>query len=74
MGAIRSRALESKKLSQETKMKVYNACIVTTHLLYGCELWYLQTRHKSRLQVVQMKYLGRVLGVTRLDRVNNEEL
>ena len=34
----------------------------------------MQRRHESRLQAMEIRYLGRVQGVSRLDRVRNEDL
>ena len=43
-------------------------------LLFGCETWTMQRRHESKLQAFKMMCLTRVEGVTRLDRVRNEEV
>ena len=40
----------------------------------GCETWTIQKRHVSRLQAVEMRYLRRVEGVTKLDKVRNEDI
>ena len=47
--------------------------MVVPTLLYGCETWTIQKRHVSRLQVTEMRYLRRVEGVTKLDKVRNED-
>ena len=43
-------------------------------LLYGSETWTLQKRHNSKIQAMEMRYLRNVEGVTRLDRVLNEDI
>ena len=54
-------------------MRVFNAVIIPT-LTYGCETWTLQKRHRSNIQALEMRYLRRVEGVTRADRVRNEDI
>ena len=55
-----------------TKLRVNNAMVVPT-LLYGSETWTLQKRHRNKVQAMEMRYL-RKIGVTRLDRVPNEDI
>ena len=54
-------------------MWVFNAMVVPT-LLYRCETWTVQRRHVSKLQAFEMMCLRRVQGLTRMDRVRNEEV
>ena len=72
VGALRRQVIERKELSKATKLKVINAMVVPT-LLYGSETWTLQKRHRSKIQAMEMRYLRKVEGVTRLDRVSNED-
>ena len=73
VGALRRQVIESKELSKATKLRVINAMVVPT-LLYGSETWTLQKRHRSKIQAMEMRYLRKVEGVTRLDRVSNEDI
>ena len=73
IGAMRSEVLERRELNKETKMKVFNAMVVPT-LLYGCETWTVQKRQESRLQATEMRFLRRVEGLTKLDRVRNVDI
>ena len=54
-------------------MRVFNAMVVST-LLYGCENWTVQKRLESRLQETEMRYMRRVEGVMKLDRVRNVDI
>ena len=73
IGAMRSEIQERRELSKGTKLRVLNTMVVPM-LLYGCETWTIQKRHVSRLQAVEMRYLRRVEGVTKLDKVRNENI
>ena len=48
--------------------------MVVPTLLYGSETWTLQKRHRSKIQAMERSYLRKVEGVTRLDRVPNEDI
>jgi len=48
--------------------------MVVPTLLYGRETWTILKRHESKLQAFDMMCLRRVEGVTRKDRVQNEEV
>ena len=72
VGAMRKKVLERRELQKTTKRRVFNAMVVPT-LLYSCETWTIKMRHESKLQAFEMMSLRRVEGVTRKDRVRNEE-
>ena len=72
---MRKEVVERRELKKETKLWVFNAMLVPTLLYaYGCETWTVQKRHESRLQACEMICLQRIEGVTRLDRVRNEDI
>ena len=70
---MRTDVLERRELSKGTKLRVFNAMVVP-RLVYGCETWTIQKRHVSRLQTAEMWFLRRVEGVTKLDKVRNEDI
>ena len=65
--------LRRKELSRSTKLKVVNATVMPT-LMYGCETWSLSKRQRSKIPATQMNVLRRIEGVSRLDRVRNEDV
>ena len=48
--------------------------VVLPTILYGCETWTLQKSHEGKLQALEMRYLRKVEGVTRVDRIRNEDV
>ena len=65
--------MDRRELSKTTKLRVYNAIVKPT-LLYGSETWTLQKRHMKKLQAVEMRYLRKVEGVTRMDKVRSDDI
>ena len=55
------------------KRMMYERIVVPT-VLYGAETWGLNVREKRRLDVMEMKCLRSMCGVTIRDRIRNEEI
>ena len=55
------------------KKRVFIACVVPC-FLYGCETWALKVEEKKKIDVAQRRMERAMLGITRLDRVRNEEI
>ena len=43
-------------------------------MLYGAEMWGLNVREKRRLNVMEIKCLQSICGVTVRDRIRNEKI
>jgi len=52
-------------------MKFYEVVIRPT-LLYGSETWVTTKRDRTRLEAAEMRFLRRVKGYTRLDKIRSE--
>ncbi|KAK3567194.1 hypothetical protein QTP86_012678 [Hemibagrus guttatus] len=62
-----------RKISARIKGKVYRT-VVRPAMLYGLETVSLRKRQESELEVAELKMLRFSLGVTRLDRIRNEDI
>ena len=67
------RVCKSRQLGMNAKRRLYEGVIVPT-ALYGAETWGLKVAEKKRLNVLEMKCLRSMVGVTRWDRLRNEEV
>ena len=56
-----------------TKMRVYETLVLSA-LLYNSETWTLKVTQQRRLKVFEMACLRKIEGVTRRDRIRNEEI
>ena len=52
---------------------MYRQVIVTT-VTYGAETWSLKEAERRRLNVFEIKHLRPMVGVSRWDRIWNEEI
>lgn len=71
--ALNKNFIAKREVSANTKLAVYNSTYIPT-LTYGCESWAHTTRNQSRIQASEMKYLRRVAGKTRRDRIRNDTI
>jgi len=62
-----------RNISLTTKMKIFNAVVITT-LLYASECWTLLATDLTKLEVFQMSCLRQILGVTQRDRLRNDTI
>ena len=64
---------KSKNISLPVKVKLYESLVIST-LLYGAELWPLPVTQMKKLEAAHHKFQRRLLGITRKDKVRNEEI
>ena len=62
-----------RSLHMEVKRGLYEGVVVPT-VLYGAESWGLKVQERNRLNVFEMRCLRSMCGVTRMDRVRNDEV
>ena len=68
-----NRIWRVRSLGVNVKRMMYESIVVPT-VLYGAETWGLNVREKRRLNVMEMKCLRSICGVTIRDRIRNEEI
>ena len=62
-----------KNIRPNTKVHIGRA-LVESVVTYGCEVWTLKAVQKRALNALEMDYLRRSAGVSKLDRVRNVEI
>ena len=72
-GRLRSRVWNERGLKEETKIAVYGA-VVLSSLLYGCESWTCYRRHHKKLDQFHLRCLCKILGITWMDKVSNQDV
>ena len=65
--------LSNRGLEINTKKRLYDDVIVPT-TLYGAEAWGMGCAERRKVNVLEMKCLRSLVGVSRIDRVRNEEV
>ena len=73
LARLSKRVWDNAKLTLNTKMTVYRACVLSV-LLYGSESWTLYSRQERRLNTFHMRSLRRILGIKWSDRITNNEV
>jgi len=71
MQALRKPLWCQQSISRTTKMRIYNAAVLSV-LLYGAETWPLTATLSSRLDVFDSRALRSILGIHWRDFVSNE--
>ena len=61
------------KISQYTKIAVYNAVVIST-ILYGCETWVPYRRHIRLLESFHIRRLQLILGLRQWHKVTHSEI
>ena len=70
MAKLSKRVWTNSQLTMNTKLKVYQACVLST-LLYSSESWSMYARQENRLESFHLRCLRRILGITWQDKVTN---
>ena len=73
LSKLTKRVWYNNLLTQNTKVRVYQACILST-LLYGSETWTTYMRQVHRLKTFHMRCLRRILGIKWQDLVSNSDI
>ena len=71
-GTLKS-VLSNRGLGKKAKKCLYERVIVPTALC-GAEAWGMRSAERRKVNVLEMKCLRSLVGVSRMDRVRNEEL
>ena len=72
-GHLRSRVWNEQGLKEETKIAVYRA-VVLSSLLYRCGSWMCYRRHHKKLDQFHLHCLRKILGITWMDKVSNQDV
>ena len=72
-GRLRKKVWDRHGISQETKLKVYMAVVLTV-LLYACESWTVNSRHARKLNHFHTKCLRIILSIMWQDMVTDTEV
>ena len=70
MSKLSKRVWDNNQLTQNTKIKVYLACVLST-LLYSRESWSTDARQENRLDNFHLRCLRRIMGITWQGKVPN---
>ena len=72
-GRLRKKVWDRRGISQETKLKVYMAVVLTV-LLYACESWTVYSGHARKLNHFHTKCLRIILSIKWQDMVPDTEV
>ena len=65
--------MSTRGLWIKVKKCLYEGLIVPT-ALYGAEAWSMRSAEKRKVNVLEIKCLKSLVGVSRMDRVRNEDV
>ncbi len=65
--------LHNRALGMNAKRRLYEGVVAPT-ALYGAETWNVRESERNRLDVFEMRCLRSMVGVTRMNRMKNEEV
>ena len=63
LSKLSKRVWNISQLTLNTKLKVYQACVLST-LLYGSESWTTYAQQENRLESFHLRCLRRIMGIT----------
>ncbi len=72
-GRLRNKVWEREGITQDTKLKVYQAIVMPT-LLYGCETWTVYQRHARTLNRFHLNCLRKILRIRWQDKIPDTEV
>ncbi|KAI8491112.1 PtdIns(3,5)P(2) sythesis regulation factor [Branchiostoma belcheri] len=73
LGRLRAKVLQQRGVKLSTKLKIYNAVVIST-LLYGCETWTPYRRHIKQLEKFHMRSLRTIMNIRWQDKISNQEV
>ncbi len=73
MAKLSQRVWNNPSLTTNTKMRVYQACVLST-LLYASESWTTYARHEKKLNIFHLRCLRRILHIKWQDKVSNSKV
>ena len=60
-------------IGRRRKRNIYKSIIKST-LLYGTETWTIAEKNRKKLEATEMDVFRRTLGISRMERIRNEEV
>ena len=70
---LNSRVWNNSKLIENTKLRVYQACILSS-LFYSSEKWTTYRRQEKRLNSFHLRCLRRIIHIHWQDKLTNSEI
>ena len=68
-----STIFKNRQLKLRTKIWLLE-CFVWPVLLYGCDAWIINKNMRERIDAVEIWFLRRILRISWVDKVTNEEV